>query len=211
MTAKRIFCRWSNPNPSNNPWNSKIKFGVETISLMAIEPLFAYGMTSGLLRTLIHSINRGGSATAGLNEPLLDDRRWCDLRHRQRSKSSHDINNDAEADYYENFNNDIKITKILTSSHSVWKLMQLKFLHAKAAPVRKGRGFDVTHDNHGVTRLVRMVKTQRSLQVACAPGRPSVEGSCNNWRKWRYMCQPVKSTTQKVILLVSFTQVMKRT
>jgi hypothetical protein len=77
----------------------------------------------------------------------------------------HDLNQDGEADFYENFNNDCQITK---NFHEFALDLQTdaegNFYFAKAGPVRNGgRGFEEIVDHHG--SLFRISKDGRRFEV----------------------------------------------
>lgn len=76
-----------------------------------------------------------------------------------------DLNNDGEADFYEVFNNDIKVTK---SFHEfVFDLQTDRdgyFYFAKAGPVKNGgRGFDEIMEHHGT--MLRVTPDGKKLEV----------------------------------------------
>ncbi len=76
-----------------------------------------------------------------------------------------DLNQDGEADFYENFNNDCEIT---TNFHEFAMDLQTdadgNFYFAKAGPVRNGgRGFDQIVDHHGA--LFRVSKDGRKFET----------------------------------------------
>ena len=95
---------------------------------------------------------------AGMNETLglciVNDEIF--VNGKDQITRLHDLNKDGEADFYENFNNDCKITKNFhefTFDLDADKYGNLYF--AKAAPVlHGGRGFDETHEHHGVVYKV---------------------------------------------------------
>ena len=145
------------PLPTKNPYGSKIRFGGFDFFKDGKRAAFCtwngdVWIASGLDKDLKNIVWK--RYAAGLNEALgiriINEKIY--VTGKDQITRLHDLNNDGEADYYECFNNDVKITQnfheftfgLQTDKHG-------NFYFAKAAPVRQGgRGFDVTHDNHGV-------------------------------------------------------------
>lgn len=77
----------------------------------------------------------------------------------------HDLNNDGEADFYENFNNDVWITQGFHEfAFDLQTDAQGNFYFAKAGPVNKGgRGFMQIVRNHGT--LMKVAKDGSKLEV----------------------------------------------
>ncbi|MDD7986464.1 cytochrome c [Lentisphaera marina] len=145
------------PVPENNPYQSKIRFSGFDYFKDGKRAAFCtwngdVWIVSNLNKDLKDLVWK--RYAAGMNETLglriVDDVVY--VNGKDQITRLHDFNNDDEADFYENFNNDCKITK---NFHEFTFDLQTddagNFYFAKAAPVRGGgRGFDTTHDNHGV-------------------------------------------------------------
>ena len=145
------------PIPSNNPWNSKIRFGGGDYFSDGDRAAFCtWNGDVWIASNLNDSLNKvvWKRYAAGLNEALglkiVDNIIY--VTGKDQITRLHDLNNDGEADYYENFNNDIKITKNFHEFTFGLKTDAAgNFYIAKGSPVLKGgRGFDITHDHHGV-------------------------------------------------------------
>ncbi|MEI6232194.1 MAG: DUF6797 domain-containing protein [Planctomycetota bacterium] len=110
----------------------------------------------------------------------------------------HDLNGDGEADFYENFNNDIHIT---TNFHEFAFDLQTdpqgNFYFSKAGPVRNGgRGFQEIVDHHGC--LLKLTPDGKTLSVVATGFRapngigvgPNGElSSGDNEGTWMPMCR----------------------
>ncbi|NRA36528.1 MAG: cytochrome C, partial [Planctomycetes bacterium] len=145
------------PLPEDNPWQSNIRFsGFD---------FFADGKSAAICTWngdvwIVSGIDRGlqnlswKRYAAGLFETLglriVDDIIY--VTGKDQITRLHDLNNDGEADFYENFNNDIMITR---NFHEFTFDLQTdregNFYFAKGSPVLSGgRGFDKTHAHHGI-------------------------------------------------------------
>ncbi|NQZ58149.1 MAG: cytochrome C, partial [Lentisphaeraceae bacterium] len=145
------------PIPSSNPWKSNIRFGgFDYFSNGTSAAFCTWNGDVWIASNLDEKLQnvKWKRYAAGLNETLgiriVDDVVY--VTGKEQITRLHDINKDGEADYYENFNNDIKITK---NFHEFIFGLQTdaagNFYTAKASPVLQGgRGFDAVHDNHGV-------------------------------------------------------------
>jgi hypothetical protein len=145
------------PLPEKNPWASRIRFsGFDffadgtraAICTWNGDVWIASGIDKDLNKVTWKRYAAGLFETLGLK--IVDDVVY--VTGKDQITRLHDINKDGEADFYENFNNDIMITQ---NFHEFTFDLQTdkegNFYFAKAAPVRGGgRGFDTTHENHGV-------------------------------------------------------------
>jgi cytochrome c551/c552 len=145
------------PVPENNPYQSNIRFSGFDYFKDGKRAAFCtwngdVWVVSNLNKDLKDLVWK--RYAAGMNETLglriVDDIIY--VNGKDQITRLHDLNNDGEADFYENFNNDCKITK---NFHEFTFDLQTdaagNFYFAKASPVLQGgRGFDPTHDNHGV-------------------------------------------------------------
>ncbi|WDE99217.1 c-type cytochrome [Lentisphaera profundi] len=171
------------PVPENNPYNSKIRLGGFDYFSDGSRAAFctwngdvwiASNLTNDLQNVVWKRYAAGLNETLGLR--IVDDIIY--VNGKDQVTRLHDLNNDGEADYYENFNNDCKITK---NFHEFTFDLQTdaagNFYFAKASPVRNGgRGFDITHDNHGV--VYKISKDGKHSEVFAsglrAPGGMSI-------------------------------------
>ena len=143
--------------PANNPWSSSIRFsGFDFFSdgkRLAIcswngDVWIVSGIDEKLEKLTWKRYAAGLFETLGIK--IVDDVVY--VTGKDQITRLHDLNNDGEADYYENFNNDIMVTE---NFHEFTFGLQTdkegNFYFAKGSPVRKGgRGFGVTHEHHGV-------------------------------------------------------------
>ncbi|EDM27711.1 probable large, multifunctional secreted protein [Lentisphaera araneosa HTCC2155] len=145
------------PIPERNPWGSVMKFGGFDYFSDGSRAAFCtwngdVWIASNLDKDLKNIVWK--RYAAGMNETLglriVDDVIY--VSGKDQITRLHDFNNDGEADFYENFNNDCKITKNFHEfTFDLHTDAAGNFYVAKAAPVLQGgRGFDKTHDNHGV-------------------------------------------------------------
>ena len=171
------------PVPDNNPWGSHLRFGGVDYFADGTRAAFCtwngdVWIASNLDKDLQNVVWK--RYAAGLNETLglriVNDVVY--VNGKDQITRLHDLNNDGEADYYENFNNDCKITK---NFHEFTFDLQTdaagNFYVAKAAPVLQGgRGFDKTHDHHGV--IYKVSKDGKKSEVFAnglrAPGGMSI-------------------------------------
>ena len=145
------------PLPSKNPWSSLIRFsGFDFFADGTRAAICTWNgdvwIVSGIDKDLQNlSWKR---YAAGLYETLglkiVDDVVY--VTGKDQITRLHDLNKDGEADFYENFNNDIMITE---NYHEFTFGLQTdpegNFYFAKAAPVKNGgRGFATTHKHHGI-------------------------------------------------------------
>ncbi|MCM8527221.1 MAG: hypothetical protein NE327_11940 [Lentisphaeraceae bacterium] len=143
--------------PSNNPWSSSIRFsGFDFFSNGTSAAICSWNGDVWVVTGIDDKLEnlKWKRYAAGLFETLgvkiVDDVVY--VTGKDQITRLHDLNKDGEADYYENFNNDIMIT---TNFHEFTFDLQTdkegNFYFAKGAPVRAGgRGFSTTHENHGV-------------------------------------------------------------
>ncbi len=171
------------PIPQKNPWNSPIKVSGfdyfpdgESAAFCTWngDVWIASGINGNLEKVVWKRYAAGLNEALGLH--IVDG--FIYVTGKDQITRLHDLNHSGEADYYENFNNDIKITK---NFHEFTFDLQTDskgdFYMAKAAPVRNGgRGFEETHDNHGV--VFKISKDGRESEVFAsglrAPGGLSV-------------------------------------
>jgi hypothetical protein len=149
------------PLPVENPWHSRIRFGGFDF--------FADGKRAALCTWngdvwIVSGIDddlqnlKWRRYAAGLFETLgvriVDDVVY--VTGKDQITRLHDLNNDGEADYYECFNNDVKITSNFHEfTFDLQTDTQGNFYFAKGAPVKKGgRGFGATNDHHGAVLKV---------------------------------------------------------
>jgi mono/diheme cytochrome c family protein len=144
------------PLPINNPWKSKIRFSGFDYFADGKRAAFctwngdiwiASGLDQGLNSVKWKRFAAGLNETLGLR--IIKDTIY--VNGKDQITRLHDFNNDNEADFYECFNNDSKITK---NFHEFTFGLQTdaagNFYIAKASPVRQGgRGFETVHDYHG--------------------------------------------------------------
>ena len=143
--------------PSNNPWASNIRFsGFDFFSNGSSAAICSWngdvwvvtGIDSKLQNLKWKRYAAGLFETLGVK--IVDDVVY--VTGKDQITRLHDLNKDGEADYYENFNNDIMITE---NFHEFTFDLQTdkegNFYLAKGSPVKAGgRGFGKTHENHGV-------------------------------------------------------------
>ncbi|MCM8534275.1 MAG: cytochrome C, partial [Lentisphaeraceae bacterium] len=155
--AKGSYVTEEIPLPVNNPWSSKIRFsGFDFFSSGTKAAIctwngdvwIASGIDKDLEKVTWKRYAAGLFETLGVK--IVDDVVY--VTGKDQITRLHDLNKDGEADFYENFNNDIKITE---NFHEFTFDLQTdkegNFYFAKGAPVKKGgRGFGPTHENHGV-------------------------------------------------------------
>lgn len=143
--------------PSNNPWSSNIRFsGFDFFSDGKSAAICSWngdvwvvtGIDAKLENLKWKRYAAGLFETLGLK--IVDDIVY--VTGKDQITRLHDINKDGEADYYENFNNDILITQNFHEfTFDLQTDNQGNFYFAKGSPVRAGgRGFETTHENHGV-------------------------------------------------------------
>lgn len=155
--------------PEDNPWHSRLRF--------AAFDFFSDG------RAALSTWNGDVWIVSGLDEDF-DDLRWTrfasglfdplglkivgDVVHtlgRDQITRLHDLNGDGEADFYENFNNQVLITR---SFHEFAFDLQTdpegNFYFSKGGPVRPGgRGFDQLVPHHGC--ILKVAKDGSELEV----------------------------------------------
>ncbi|MGJ8680814.1 c-type cytochrome [Paraglaciecola sp.] len=171
------------PLPFDNPYQSLIRFAGFDFFANGTKAAFAtwngdVWIASGLDKKLENITWK--RYAAGMNETLglriVDDVIY--VTGKDQITRLHDLNNNGEADYYENFNNDIKITANFHEfSFGLQTDQAGNFYMAKASPVKAGgRGFDVTHDHHGIVMKVSPdgKKSEIVLSGLRAPGGLSV-------------------------------------
>jgi hypothetical protein len=145
------------PLPENNPWGSKIRFsGFDffadgkraAICTWNGDVWVVSGIDKDLQNLSWKRYATGLFETLGLK--IVNDLVY--VTGKDQITRLHDLNNDGEADYYENFNNDIMITKNFHEfTFDLQTDKQGNFYFAKGAPVRSGgRNFEYTHKHHGV-------------------------------------------------------------
>ena len=149
------------PVPEKNPWGSHMRIGgLDYFSDGTRAAFCTWNGDVWIASNLDDDLQKveWKRFAAGMNETLglciVNDKIF--VNGKDQITRLHDLNNDGEADYYENFNNDCKITKNFhefTFDLDADKHGNLYF--AKAAPVLQGgRGFDDTHEHHGVVYKV---------------------------------------------------------
>ncbi|MCH2207673.1 MAG: hypothetical protein MK132_17595 [Lentisphaerales bacterium] len=158
------------PLPEKNPWDSRIRFsGFDffadgtraAICSWNGDVWIASGIDKDLEKVTWKRYAAGLFETLGLK--IVDDVIY--VTGKDQITRLHDINKDGEADFYENFNNDIKITQ---NFHEFTFGLQTdkegNFYFSKGAPVRGGgRGFDTTHEHHGI--VLKVSKDGQSSEV----------------------------------------------
>lgn len=157
------------PIPSQNPWSAKFKSGgFDFFSDGDQAALCTWNgdvwVVSGLLKAeelVWRRVAAGLYDCLGLK--IVDDQIY--VTGRDQITKLHDLNNDGEADFYECFNNDVKITN---NFHEFMFDLQTddkgRFYFSKAAPVLLGgRGFSKTTQHHGT--LMRLNKDGSHLEV----------------------------------------------
>ena len=155
--------------PTGNPWGSEIYVGAfdffsdnDRVAICTWEGDVWIG--SGLKEFKNISWKR---FAAGLFQPLglkiVDDVIY--INERSQITRLHDLNNNGEADYYENFNNDILITKNFHEfSFDLQTDQEGNFYFSKAGPVpRGGRKFEKTLAHHGA--LLKLSADGKKLDV----------------------------------------------
>jgi len=143
--------------PANNPWSSNIRFsGFDFFSNGTSAAICSWNGDVWIVTGIDDKLEKltWKRYAAGLFETLgikiVDDVVY--VTGKDQITRLHDLNKDGEADYYENFNNDIMVTE---NFHEFTFDLQTdkdgNFYFAKGAPVKAGgRGFGKTHEHHGV-------------------------------------------------------------
>lgn len=158
--------------PFNNPWHSEMRLG--GFDLFPNSERGAVCTWNGDVWVLSGLSEKLGTVrwkryAAGLFETLglvIADGKVL-VSGRDQITRLHDLNGDGEADFYENFNNDVLTT---TNFHEFMFDLQRdaagNFWMAKAAPVRPGgRGFDRIVPHHGTIMKVTPDGSQLSVHA----------------------------------------------
>ncbi|NQZ58732.1 MAG: c-type cytochrome, partial [Lentisphaeraceae bacterium] len=141
--------------PDNNPWRSWMRPGA--MDFFADGKRLAVSTWSGdvWVASNLDDLNnlQWKRFAAGLFHPLglkiVDDKIYVQCR--DQISILHDLNNDGEADFYENFNNDVVITKNFHEfSFELQRDKEGNFYFVKGAPVvAGGEGFAPIQKHHG--------------------------------------------------------------
>jgi hypothetical protein len=145
--------------PENNPWNRRVRFGGmdffadgtrAALSTWDGDVWVVSGIDEKLDKLVWRRFASGGYETLGLK--IVNDVIYTSGR--DEITRYHDLNKDGEADYYENFNNEIKSSRGFHEfTFDLQTDKQGNFYVAKAGPVRGGgRGFadqDGKHPGNG--------------------------------------------------------------
>ena len=142
--------------PADNPWSSNIRFsGFDFFSNGTSAAICSWNGDVWIVSGIDDKLENLSwkRYAAGLFETLgikiVDDVVY--VTGKDQITRLHDLNKDGEADFYENFNNDIMVTE---NFHEFTFDLQTdkagNFYFAKGSPVKAGgRGFGTTHSHHG--------------------------------------------------------------
>ncbi len=141
--------------PGSNPWKSKLRFagfdffsdGRAAVSTWNGDVWVVSGMDAGLEKLTWKRFATGLHQPLGLT--IVDDVVYVTTR--DGVERLVDLNKDGEADFYENFNNDVHTSGGFHEfAFDLWTDPEGNFYYAKAGPVKPGgRGFEHITESNG--------------------------------------------------------------